>query len=57
MTYIITEEEAFHDEPTESTLKAAQRTKRRLQKILDVQAAAMEAPPDDVHIYKLELVE
>ena len=26
MTYIITEEEAFHDEPTESTLKAAQRT-------------------------------
>ena len=53
MTYIITDQEAFHDEPVEFTLEKARKTKRDLQKYIDGQAAEMDAIPDEVKIYKL----
>jgi hypothetical protein len=52
--YIITEEPAFHDEPTAFTLKEARITRRKLQKVLDSPLDKdVDTPPLDVKIYKL----
>lgn len=52
-TYVITEEPAFHDEPVEFTLQEARKTRRQLQRQLDLSLAGSDAPAIEVKIYKI----
>lgn len=54
--YIITEEEAFHDEKVESTITAARKAKKELQAYLD-ECADTDILPREARIFKVELVE
>lgn len=54
--YIVTVEEAWHDEPVSFTLKAARKARKLLQVEIDKEAKDMDAVPDEVKIFRIEEV-
>jgi len=56
VVYIVTANEAFHDEAVEFTLTGARKLQKKLQKIEDIEVTD-DAPTEQVEIYRLERVE
>ena len=55
--YIVTPDEAFHDERTTTSIRAARKLRKLLQIEVDQKAREMDAIPDTVKILKVEEVQ